>query len=101
MKSLYKNLLSLIILCVFAITGCIKEEENIDFVPNKDIVIDINTTRTVGNILGTNSNVEIMSRKSAVIDSSGNEANSDIMLRASASDPFTEIREVECWKIQC
>ena len=34
MKSLYKNLLSLIILCVFAITGCIKEDENIDFVPN-------------------------------------------------------------------
>lgn len=98
MKSLYKNLLSLIILCVFAITGCIKEDENIDFVPNKDIVIDINTTRTVGNILGTNSNVEIMSRKSAVIDSSGNEANSDIMLRASASDPFTEIREVECFE---
>lgn len=98
MKSLYKNLLSLIILCVFAITGCIKEDENIDFVPNKDIVIDINTTRTVGNILGTNSNVEIMSRKSAVIDSSGNEANSDKMLRASASDPFTEIREVECFE---
>lgn len=77
MKSLYKIKLALIIVCVFAIAGCVKEDESIDFVSNKDIVIDINTTRAVGNIL---------------------RANSGVKLRASTSDPFTEIREVECFE---
>lgn len=85
--------------CIIAITGCVKEEdENIEFISNRDIVIDINTTRTIGNILGVNSDVELTTRKSTANDSLGKEVNSDIGIITRANDPFTEIREVECFE---
>lgn len=99
MRNLYKIKSSLIIFCIIAITGCVKEEdENLEFVSNKDIVIDINTTRTIGNILGVNSDVELTTRKSIANDSLGEVVNSGSEITTRANDPFTEIREVECFE---
>ncbi|KAA2438325.1 hypothetical protein F2X94_15615 [Alistipes onderdonkii] len=64
------------------IVACTKIDDKSLSVPNlplqnSDLIIDISTTRSAGNILGY---------------------NSDSKTRAMGDDPFTEIREVECFE---
>lgn len=79
MKIICKIKLFAIIFCATSIMGCV-QEESLEFASNKEDVIDINTTRAEGNILGYNSG-------------SYNGTKS-----TTASDPFTETREVECFE---
>lgn len=88
----------LFLLIAFTMLGCINHDDNINFISKENIIIDIKTTRTVGNILGANSYLSFRPSKLSVIDSLESTANSDIKLKVNASDPFTEIREVECFE---
>ena len=69
-----------VMMCSLFITSCVNEDvsiENPRTSKSSDCVIEINTTRSAGNILGNRTGVAT---------------------RAIGDDPFTEIREVECFE---
>lgn len=95
MKIVHK--LSLILLFITPIVGCVNDDSDVEFISNadRDNVIDISTTRTEGNILGVNSG-DIDANALPIMQYSS--VKKTMQNNTRANDPFTEIREVETFE---